>query len=137
MSKAAAIPDALLARLTTLSVGSPPLPIAYPDVPFDPAADAAAGRYVEAGYFRNRPLWEGLAAGVIDQGLLVLSVIWPEEQGVIGINEDAQAVADHFPKGLHLKSGATGVRINKEPVIASPLYEGDKTIVAVTISWVA
>lgn len=136
--KASEIPDALLAHVDTLEVLSPPLPIAQPDVGFDPATDAdAEGRYLEVGYFRNAPRWEGLSAGVVDQGLLVISVVWPKGQGVIGANEAAQAVADHFPKDLTLKSGSTGVKINKEPVIGSPLPMGDKTIVAVTISWVS
>jgi hypothetical protein len=137
MSKASAIPDALLARVSTLSVGSPGLPIAYPDVAFDPATEAPDGKFVEARYFRNAPAWEGVASGVLDQGLLVVSVIWPKGQGVIAMNEAAQEVADHFPKGLLLVSGGTRVKITREPVIASPLTEGDKTIVAVTISWTA
>lgn len=137
MSKASEIPTALLERFLTLSVGSPALPLASPDAAFDPATGALDGKYVEAGFFRNAPLWEGLKAGVIDQGLFVVSVIGPKDRGVIWINEAAQAVADHFPKGLVLTSGDTTVRINKEPVIASPLLEGDKTIVAVRLSWVA
>ncbi|MGA0604859.1 phage tail terminator-like protein [Phenylobacterium sp. VNQ135] len=135
--KASEIPAALLERLTSLEVGSPPLPIAYPDVSFDPATDAPQGKYLEAGYFRNAPAWEGLSEGVLDQGLLVVSVVWPKGQGVIAMNAAAQAVADHFPKGLTLKSGSTAVKINREPVIASPLTEGDKTIVAISIPWVA
>ena len=137
MSKASAIPDALLAHAEDLEVLSPPLPIAMPDVDFDPKHDAdSQGRYLEVRYFRNSPMAEGLKAGaVIDQGILVVSVVWPKGQGIISMNEAAQQVADHFPKGLVLKSGSTSVKINKEPVIASPLPEGDKTIVAVSISW--
>lgn len=138
MSKASEIPDALLTHLGTLEIGSPPLPIAMPDVEFDPKADADSdGRYIEAGYFRNAPAFEGLSEGVVDQGLLVVSVVWPKGQGVVRMNEVAQQVADHFPKGLQLRSGSTSVKINREPVIASPLAEGDKTIVAVSISWVS
>lgn len=139
MSKASEIPDALLTHLSSLVVGSPPMPIAMPDIAFTPPSDEEGDPlpYVEAGYFRNAPLWEGMTEGVMDQGLLVLSVMWPKGQGVIAMNAAAQAVADHFPKDLRLRSGSTGVKINKEPVIASPLPEGDKTIVAVRISWVA
>lgn len=137
MSKASAIPDALLTRLQTLSVGSPPLPIAYPDVTFDPATEAPAGKHIEVGYFRNAPLWEGLTEGVVDQGLLVLSVVYPKGLGIIGVNAAAQSVAAHFPKDLRLTSGGTSVKLNAEPVIGSPLTEGDKTIVAVSISWTA
>lgn len=137
MSKASEIPDALLVHLQTLEIGSPPLPIALPDVSFDPAVSATDGKYLEAGYFRNAPAWEGLSEGVLDQGLLVVSVVWPKGRGVIALNEAAQAVADHFPKGLQLRSGSTSVKINREPVIASPLTEGDKTIVATSISWVS
>lgn len=139
MSKASEIPDALLTHLGTLEIGSPALPIAMPDVSFDPPTDDDGGLlpYLEAGYFRNAPAWEGLAEGVLDQGLLVVSVVWPKGRGVVRMNEAAQQVADHFPKGLQLASGETRVKIYREPVIASPLNEGDKTIVAVSISWVA
>lgn len=135
MSKASEIPDALLDRLTSLSVGSPALPIAFPDIEFDPATDAPAGSYIEAVFFRNVAKWKGLASGVVDQGVLVVSVIRPKGQGVIGINEDAQEVADHFAR-LTLTSGATRVK-TFEPDIGSPMPEGDKTIVAVTIPWTA
>lgn len=137
MSKASEIPAALLEHLSGLQAGSPALPIAYPDVAFDPASDAPAGKYVEARYFRNAPAWEGVSSGVVDQGLLVVSVVWPKGQGVIAMNAAAQDVADHFPKGLALTSGATRAKISREPVIGSPLTEGDKTIVAVTIPWTA
>lgn len=137
MSKASEIPDALLDRLGSLSVGSPALPIAYPDIEFDPATDAPAGKYLEVGFFRNAPKWEGLGSGVLDQGVLVVSVIHPKDQGVIAINADAQDVADHFAKASILSSGTTRVKISREPVVGSPMHEGDKTIVAVTISWTA
>lgn len=137
MSKAANIPAALLARLSSLAIGSPALPIAYPDRPFDPATQSLSGKYLQAAYFRNTPAFEGLASGVLDQGLLVVSVVFPKDGGVIAINQAAQAVADHFPKAAAYTSGGTRVKISREPVIGSPLQEGDKTIVAVTISWVA
>lgn len=137
MSKASEIPAALLARLSSLAIGSPPLPIAYPDIPFDPATQSLAGKYLQAGYFRNTPAFEGLSSGVLDQGVLVVSVVFPKSGGVIAINQAAQFVADHFPKASALKNGSTRVKISKEPVIGSPLQEGDKTIVAVTVSWVA
>lgn len=135
--KAAQIPDALLARLTTLQVGSPALPIAYPDVGFDPASDAPDGKYIDADFKRNVALWEGLSAGVIDQGLFQLDVVWPKGAGVIAPNEAAQQVANHFAKDLVLVSGATRVKLNKEPVIASPLIEAHETRIPITISWVA
>lgn len=137
MSKASEIPTALLDHYETLAVGSPPLPLAQPDITFDPATDSLNGKYIEAGYFRNTPKWEGLAADVIDQGVFVVSVVGPKNLGVIWINDAAQEVADHFPKDLVLTSGATRVKLDKQPVIGSPLLEGDKTIVAVTISWVS
>lgn len=130
MADAADIAAALLTRCSTLNVGSPALTIAYPDVAFTPPP---SGKYLDVALFYNRPLWEGLAAGKIDQGLLQITVVWPRHQGVIKPLAVADAVMAHFPKGLELG----GVRITAEPYAASPLIEDSQVRVPVTIGWQA
>lgn len=128
------IADALLARCATLSIGSPALPIAYPDKPFKPAVDAPDGKYVEVALFFNRPAWEGVASGKVDQGLLQITVVWPRNAGVIKPLEAVAEVMAHFPKALALSNG---VKVSAEPYAASPIIEGSETRIPVTIPWMA
>jgi hypothetical protein len=137
VGKAAQIPDALLARVASLSVGSPALPIAMPDVPFDPTVSATDGKYLEVAYLANRPAWEGVGNGVVDQGLLQITVVYPSGHGVIAPNEAAEEVKAHFTKGLPLVSGTTRVKITAAPWAAAPLIDPSETRVPVTIPWAA
>lgn len=132
--KPAQIADALLARASTLAVGSPALPILFPEIHAD---QPASNKYIEVRVIPNRPAWEGITSGVQDQGLLQINVVWPKGQGVIAPLEAAQQVMSHFPKGLALVSGATKVRITAEPYASQPLAEEDQVMVPVTISWAA
>lgn len=133
--KAAQIPDALLAKLAALAIGSPPLPIAYPDVTFDPAVRAPSGKYLEASYQPNRPAWEGLSAGKTDQGLLTILVHWPRGAGIIAPTEVVQAVMTHFAKGTILFSGTTRVKLAREPWQSAPMIEATETCTPITIPW--
>lgn len=134
MADPAAVAAALLARCSTLSVGSPALPVAYPDVDFTPPA---SGKYLEARFLPNRPAYEGLSSGRMDQGLLQINVVWPRKQGVIKPNAAAAEVMAHFPKGLRLQGSGVRVKIDREPWAAAPLIEDDKTVIPVTVSWTA
>lgn len=131
MADPADIASTLLARCATLSVGSPALPIAYPDRPYTPPAD---GKYLEVSLFYNRPAWEGLSSGRMDQGLLQITVVWPKNSGIPGPMRHASDVIDHFPKGLAL---ANGVRISAQPYAASPLIDDSDVRVPVTVAWTA
>lgn len=131
MSDPALIASTLLARCATFSVGSPALPIAYPDVPFTPPA---SGKYLEVSIFYNRPAWEGLRSGRMDQGLLQVTVVWPKGQGTPGPMRHAADVINHFAKGLALTNG---VRISRQPYAASPLLDASDSRVPVTIPWIA
>lgn len=127
--------DALLARAATLSVGSPALPISMPEVAFDP--QTTDGKYLEVSVFPNRPRWEGVTSGRLDQGLLQVTVVWPKGQGVIAANEAAAEVMAHFPKGLQMVSGSTCVKVTQEPWAAAPLIADHELRVPVTIPWTA
>lgn len=123
---------ALMERVATLSIGSPALPISYPETTesYDPPAD---GMYLEVLDFPNRPFWEGLTDGRVDQGLLQINVVWPQNEGLVAPKAAADAVIAHFPKGLRLGS----VKITAQPWQGSPLIGDHDVKVAVTIPWKA
>ncbi len=133
--KPAQIFDALMTKVGTLSTGSPTLPVAYPDVGFDPAVSAPAGKYLEVTYFPNAPAWEGLSAGALVQGLLQITVVWPRGKGHVLPLQIAETIKTHFAKGTVLVSGTTKVKVTREPVVASPIIEDHDTRIPVTISW--
>jgi len=133
MANPADIASALLARCATLSVGSPALPIAYPE-PKETFAPPSDGKYLEVAYFSNRPAWEGLSEGRMDQGLLQVTVVWPKNKGIVAPVRQAAEVMAHFPKGLPL---ANGVRVSGQPYAASPLIDTSDVRIPVTIPWIA
>jgi hypothetical protein len=132
--KAAQALDALFSRAATIDTGSPALPIAYPEVEFDPPAD---GKYLAVSAFPNRPAAEGLTTGRVDQGLLQVTVVWPKDQGLIAPAGIAQAVIDHFPNGLALQSGSTRVKISGQPWAAAPITDTDRVSIPISIPWTA
>lgn len=135
--KPAQIFEALMAKVATLSTGSPTLPVAYPDVAFDPAVSATDGKYLEVAYFPNAPRWEGLAAGELSQGLLQITVVWPRGKGHILALQIAETIKTHFAKGTVMVSGTAKVKVTKEPVVASPIIEDHDTRIPITIPWTA
>lgn len=134
MADPAVVAELILARAASLSVGSPALPIAMPDVPFTPPTN---GKYLRVSLFSNAPAWEGLASGRMDQGLLQVSVVWPKGKGLIKAREAAAKVMEHFPKGLTLSGDGVRVKINRQPWAASPIPDDIETLTPVTIPWVA
>lgn len=131
MADPAVVAALLLERCDDLSSV---LPVAMPDVPFAPPED---GRYLRVEVLNNQPVWEGLSSGKVDQGLVQVTVVWPENTGAVAIRGAVKAVMDHFAKGLTLFAPGTKVRVNKEPWAASPIVEDDKTSIPITISWTA
>lgn len=133
---AADIAEALFIRCNALAVGSPNLPIAWPEpeTAFDPPAD---GRYLIVQDFTNRPRWEGLTSGRLDQGLLQITVVWPKGQGVLAPKTAADQVLAHFAKGLPMTSGAAQVKVSAEPWQASPMSDDISVSIHITIPWTA
>lgn len=121
---------AIMARVETLSVGSPALPIAYPEMAetFVPPDD---GKYLDATAFPNKPFWEGLAEGRIDQGILQITVVWPKNVGLAAPMAAADEVIAHFPKGHRM--GA--VKVSGEGWQSPPLPGDDAVRIPVTIPW--
>lgn len=125
---------ALLTRASTLSIGSPALPIAMPERPLDPPAD---GKYLQVEPFINAPAWNGLNGGRMDQGLMQITVVWPRNEGLIGASDVVDAVCAHFTAGLSLHQGGATVKITQDARAASPLSEGSELRIPVTIPWKA
>lgn len=127
---------ALLTRASTLSVGSPALPVAMPEDPngFIPPTD---GKYLEVQLFSSRPRWEGLAESRIDQGLLQVTVCWPKGRGLVAPGGAIDAVLAHFPKGHVMRQGSAIVKVVAATYPTSPLSEAGELRWPITISWVA
>lgn len=127
---------ALMARVAALNTGTPGLPIAWPEQAetFVPPSD---GRYLAVAWFGNAPAWEGVSDGRVDQGILLISVVWPKNGGIIAPAIIADLIIAHFPKALPLSSGAARVKISKQPWAAQPLIEDSQVQIPVTISWTA
>jgi hypothetical protein len=134
--KEAQIAEALFARVATLVTGSPTLPVSYPEpaATFAPPAD---GKYLDVSYFPNKPQWEGITSGAMDQGLLQITVVWPKNLGVIAPLQVAATVMAHFPKALSLSNGTTRVKISAEPWAGAPIPADSENRTAITIPWTA
>lgn len=130
----ASILTALLSHCESLSVGSPPLPVSFPEVGFVPPAD---GRYLEVRVMPNVRAWEGVASGALEQGLLHIDLHWPKGEGVIRPAELLGLAADHFPKSQKLHSEGVTVTLTHEPSPGQPLSEADALIFPLSIRWVA
>lgn len=133
--KAAQVNDALYARASSLTVDSPALPIVFaePGEDYDPPA---GHRYLLVVNYPNRARWEGMTSGVMDQGLLMVTVVGPKNQGEIGPLEHVQEVKDHFPKGHVMQSGVTTVKVAAEPW-HTVIREAHEVRFPITIPWSA
>ncbi|MEH6697202.1 MAG: phage tail terminator-like protein [Brevundimonas sp.] len=136
MAEDADIIRALFLRCQTLSVGSPALPITFPE-PGAAYAPPEDGKYLRVDVFLNRPAWEGLTSGAMHQGLLQITVNWPRQDGVLAPVRIADQIKAHFPKALALVENGTKVTISGKPYPSSPITEPDRVTVPVTIPWQA
>lgn len=138
-AKVAAYADivrALFARVETLVTGSPSLPFVLPEPTrtFVPPAD---GKYLEVAFHSNRPAWEGLSEGRLDQGLLQVTVIWPKNKGVLAPVRIADEIIAHFPLAHEMFHGSAKVKVTRQPWMASPLVDPSEVRIPVTIPWAA
>lgn len=134
MADPAVVSALLMEHCEAMVIGSPALPIAYPDVAFTPPT---SGKYLRVDLFRNAPFWEGLSSGRVDQGLLQVTVVWPRGLGVIQPAEAAALVMEHWSKLTALNGSGTRVRVSREPWASSPLLDEHQTELPVTVSWTA
>lgn len=135
-SKPAAIYDALMAHALLLESQGPKLPVSVPE-PIEAFVPPSDTGYIEAANFPNAPAWNGLSRGKVDQGLLLLTVVWPKNDGLIRPMEVAGAIEAHFAMGLKLFSAGRAVKISAEPYTVAPVVEPDSVRIPVTVPWTA
>jgi len=128
------IPEALLAHLSLLAL-SPALPVAYPDIQFNPPATA----YLKVYYIPNGTQRICITPGSPNryQGILQVTVVFPAGQGAVKPNDVAGQIASHFAEGTQLQTAAGPVRIDKRPSVERPMQDTDRIQIPVSIDWVA
>ena len=132
VSVEARIADLLLAHLADLTF-MPPLPIAYPGVAFNPPE----GAYLEATLIPNTNLNRGLGPNDSTQfrGIFQVTVVAPNNAGIIAPTEMAAKIADHFERGTLIADGALRVKIDGRPSLAPPISDTDRMSIPVSIRW--
>jgi len=110
---------------------SPPLPVAYPNVPFTPPA---AGIWLELRWFPNETNTYGMADDnlcVTLAGFGQVSVCDRPGAGLAAAGDVADAVVDWFAKGTSL-----GVaRVERQPWVSSVVQGDDRVMLPVTVRW--
>lgn len=125
------ITEALFARLAALSL-SPALPVAWPDVAFNPPA---SGLYLDVHQLRAETTGIGISAWDEHSGILQVDVVAKAQDGVLSKTEIADAVAAHFPRNLKLTNGSIRVDIDDPPAIAAPIPDAPYTRTPVSIRY--
>lgn len=135
MSAYADIQQALFDRVASLAL-NPALPVAWPEHASGFKAPST-GKYLRVDFFSNRPRWEGMASGRVDQGLLQITVVWPKAKGLIAPSQIADAIIAHFPLAHVMRHGSASVKVSGQPWAASPISEDKQALVPVTVPWMA
>lgn len=132
----AEILDALYTHALLMEATGPALPVSVPNpaVAFDPPTETP---YLEARALLNRPRYEGLSSGKLPQGMMMINVVVPKGAGEVAPAVIARQVMDHFAKGDELTSGATTVRLDKEPWLAPGIEGTNEVRHPVTAYWIA
>lgn len=101
--------------------GSLGLPIAWPNIPFEPSDSAPYGRiYILPAQTVGQDL-EGQMRTY--QGILQVNIIVPAGTGVTLARGLAKSLADAFPEGLPLVDGDLTVYINGPPQVRPPIQD--------------
>lgn len=138
MQKADDIALALLNRAATLAVGSPVLPIVFPEFTPPWGQDEPPERYVSVTIFDNVPRWQAVSGGgKIGQGLLQIEIMWERGLGTIGARAAAEAVMAHFPQGLRMTEGSATVKVYASPWHGSAIPASTGLSIPVRIPWTA
>ncbi len=130
------IAEIILGHVEAMHIGSPPLPIANPDVKFVPPAD---GKYLRVTWLSGTPEQFGLSRSstVLHYGILQITVCWPAGGGLLDPIGVAGQIVSHFDFGTKLYSAGLNVCINKKPGYASPIIGGSDVNLPVSIPWEA
>jgi hypothetical protein len=130
----AAIPALLFKHLEDLTF-APPLPIAWPDVPFDPPA----GPWLAVDFLPNRNIspFVGHRASVLMRGIFQVAVISPRGAGELASRRIAAAIVAHFAAGTPLRPADESftLQIDGLPSVGASIQEEKWTRTPVTVLW--
>lgn len=111
------------------------LPVAWPNVEFNPPADH---RYVSVDHFRNQNTRLYLrGAEQQRQGFLQLSLVYPLGNGSPPSLQAAGDIIVDFPQDTVLVSEGVRVRITKQPDTMSPIKTDVSWIIPISIYYEA
>lgn len=129
--------DTLTAFTTRLDalVLSPPLPVAWPGIPFEPPA---TGMWLEARHFPGEPvdlIWDN-DTQQNSMGFFQVSVFWRPgtntgQNSQLAASEIADLVIAHFPKGLNIDA----MKVRKGPWQSTAVNLPGKSFIPVTIPY--
>jgi hypothetical protein len=113
--------------------------VAWPEVTFETTtgADGQMTPYLKVDLLPNRPAWEGVASGRLDQGILQLTLNWPPGAGLLKPAIYIGQIIESFPKGFRLTGPGVSVKISAETWAAAPITEPDRAMHPITITWTA
>lgn len=143
-TKPALIRTALFAYVTALArdLGFDPDEggdVAWPDVEFEPNAtdDGKFKPYLVVDIVPNRPAWEGVKTGRLDQGLLQILAVYPAGTGSITPALMVGRIMAGFPVSAPIAADDVIVRVARAPFESPPIPVNDRTSYPVTVAWVA
>lgn len=132
---------ALMAHARLMSSTGPMITVAEPEpaTPFEPPVNeyGEAAPYILVDALPNRPRWEGVGEGRIEQGVFPMLLVWPKHSGGDqAAYEIGGKVRHHFAKLTRLTSGATKIMLDRETWIAGPLRDEAESRFPITAYWV-
>jgi hypothetical protein len=119
-----------------LAALTPAVPTAWDNVTFSPPADGSV--YQEVKFVPNEPNGEMMdTLTFIEQGLLQVSVFYPQGKGPRDSDNRVDALRSHFRRGTTLVEGGVSTIITRVPSVAAGLPMEGQWRVPVTIYWQA
>jgi hypothetical protein len=125
---------ALFSRVASLTL-SPALPVAWPNVSYDPPLTG----YIRVTHIPNiaRRLFLGSSDPHQRMGLLQVDVFTPLNKGASAATEIAGKVAEHFACDLKMVSGDVTVRVSKAPDVNQAIADDAYWFVPTTVTYEA
>lgn len=131
----AKILEGLLARLATLTTTPTAMPVAWPNVVYDPPETG----YLRASHLPNTTEQVTLGGSGRNRhfGLFQVDVMWPKGTGNIAPMEIASQVVAHFKRGTSFTQNSVLILINSPPSVAPPIDADPFIQIPVTIEYQA
>lgn len=130
----AKIYDAIAYFISALAV-SPALPIAMPNVVFNPPA--SNGPYLVATIVPNMADLNGLAfdSTIDNRGVVQISVVWKAGAGLVSPMNVAAQIVNLFKPGTSTTRNGVTVFFEQQPRIINALQASDMVTIPVVITW--